>query len=256
MFNGHLDVVGVDGMMHAPWDADRARRAHLRTRLVRHEGRRRRDVRRRGARGRRAARRTRSSSRPSPTRSSRASARARSSSAACAPTRRSSPSRRASRSCRRTSDSCGSTSTTHGRAAHGSRWDLGVDAIRHAGLFLAELDRIDAEDLPTAQSHPLLGRPSVHASLIEGGTGMSTYPDRCAVRIERRTIPGETPADVRARARRRVRSRRGTPARAFAPTCDVTFAQAPSDVARRRADRARARARRCGDAASACASRE
>src|SRR5207253_1980000 len=63
-----------------------------------------------------------------------------------------------------------------GRAAHGSRWDIGIDAIRHAGLFLAELDRYDATEL-TQRSHALLGRPSVHASTISGGSGMSTYPD-------------------------------------------------------------------------------
>jgi acetylornithine deacetylase len=119
--------------------------------------------------------------------------------------------------------------TTHGRAAHGSRWDLGVDAIRHAGLVLAEIDRIDGEELPK-KSHPLLGRPSVHASLIDGGTGMSTYPDRCTVRIERRTIPGETPETVRREledAVARVGARRPT----FRASVDVTFAQAPSDVA-------------------------
>lgn len=119
--------------------------------------------------------------------------------------------------------------TTHGRAAHGSRWDLGVDAIRHAGLVLAEIDRIDGEELPK-KSHPLLGRPSVHASLIDGGTGMSTYPARCTVRIERRTIPGETPETVRREledAVARVGARRPT----FRASVDVTFAQAPSDVA-------------------------
>jgi acetylornithine deacetylase len=82
-----------------------------------------------------------------------------------------------------------------GRAAHGSRWEIGVDAIRHAGLFLAELDRYDSSTL-AARHHALLGRPSVHASLISGGSGMSTYPDRCDLSIERRTIPGETPAQV------------------------------------------------------------
>ena len=86
--------------------------------------------------------------------------------------------------------------TTHGRAAHGSRWDLGVDAIRHAGLVLAELDRLDAEELPKRR-HALLGRPSMHASMISGGIGMSTYPDKCTIRIERRTIPGESPELVR-----------------------------------------------------------
>ena len=118
--------------------------------------------------------------------------------------------------------------TTHGRAAHGSRWDLGVDAIRHAGLVLAELDRMDSTLLPT-RGHPLLGRPSVHASLIEGGTGMSTYPDRCVLRIERRTIPGEDAEQVRREiddACRRAANGRPN----FRADVALTFAQAPSDV--------------------------
>lgn len=120
------------------------------------------------------------------------------------------------------------TVTTHGRAAHGSRWDIGVDAIRHAGLVLAELDRIDGEDLPR-KSHALLGRPSVHASTIEGGTGMSTYPDSCTIRIERRTIPGETQQEVCAEleaACARVAARRPN----FRADVTATFSQLPSDV--------------------------
>jgi acetylornithine deacetylase len=118
--------------------------------------------------------------------------------------------------------------TVHGRAAHGSRWDIGVDAIRHAGLLLAELDRVDAEDLPR-HTHALLGRPSLHASFIEGGIGLSTYPDRCTVRIERRTIPGEGVDDVRREiegACDRVRQRRPE----FRAEVDVLFTQPPSDV--------------------------
>ena len=119
--------------------------------------------------------------------------------------------------------------TTHGRAAHGSRWDLGVDAIRHAGLVLAEIDRLDGEVLPT-RGHPLLGRPSIHASLIEGGTGISTYPDRCTLRLERRTIPGESDAQVRREIDDAcVRAARGRPN--FRADVAVTFSQAPSDVA-------------------------
>jgi len=115
-----------------------------------------------------------------------------------------------------------------GRAAHGSRWDIGVDAIRHAGLLLAELDRIDSEVLP-AREHPLLGRASLHASLIQGGTGYSTYPDRCMLGVERRTIPGETTADVAAEMERAcevVRARRPT----FQARVQVGGAQGPSDV--------------------------
>ncbi len=81
------------------------------------------------------------------------------------------------------------TITVHGRAAHGSQYTVGIDAIRHAGHVLAELDRLDHEILPQ-NTHPLLGRGSVHASFIEGGLGMSTYPDRCTIRLERRTLPG------------------------------------------------------------------
>lgn len=85
----------------------------------------------------------------------------------------------------------------HGRAAHGSRYDMGIDAIRHAGLVLAELDAFDTTVLAT-RTHPLLGHASLHASTVSGGTGMSTYPDRCELKIERRTLPGETPAQVTA----------------------------------------------------------
>jgi acetylornithine deacetylase len=39
--------------------------------------------------------------------------------------------------------------------------------------------------------HALLGRPSLHASLIRGGRELSTYPDRCTLSVERRTVAGE-----------------------------------------------------------------
>jgi acetylornithine deacetylase len=116
-----------------------------------------------------------------------------------------------------------------GRAAHGSRWDIGIDAIRHAGLVLAELDRLDAEEL-TRRTHSLLGRASLHASEIEGGIGLSTYPDRCVIRLERRTLPGEEVAAVVREvedACSRVRARRP----AFDADVRMMFAQPPSEVA-------------------------
>ena len=82
-----------------------------------------------------------------------------------------------------------------GRAAHGSRYDIGVDAIRHAGLVLAELDRVDTDVLPS-RTHPLLGRGSLHASTITGGAGWSTYPDSCTMTVERRTLPDEDADDA------------------------------------------------------------
>ncbi|HEY3474370.1 MAG TPA: M20/M25/M40 family metallo-hydrolase, partial [Anaerolineales bacterium] len=45
-------------------------------------------------------------------------------------------------------------------------------------------------------SHPLLGSGSLHASLIQGGQELSSYPERCLLSVERRTLPGETPESV------------------------------------------------------------
>jgi acetylornithine deacetylase len=88
---------------------------------------------------------------------------------------------------------------TRGRAAHGSRPDLGEDAIVRMGAALVRLEALDAA-LRERPAHRLLGTGSIHASTIEGGTELSTYPDRCLVRAERRTIPGETEADVASEA--------------------------------------------------------
>lgn len=77
-----------------------------------------------------------------------------------------------------------------GRAAHGSRPDLGIDAIRHAARYLTALDRHEAR-LLRAPAHPLLGHPSFHAGTIRGGSAPSVYPAECRLVIERRTLPGE-----------------------------------------------------------------
>jgi acetylornithine deacetylase len=83
-----------------------------------------------------------------------------------------------------------------GRAAHGSRPDLGIDAIAAMGPVLTGLRELDAR-LAAGARHPLLGAGSVHASLIEGGQEYSSYPARCLLLGERRTIPGEDVDTVR-----------------------------------------------------------
>jgi acetylornithine deacetylase len=88
---------------------------------------------------------------------------------------------------------------TRGRAAHGSRPDLGEDAIVRMGEVLVRLEGLD-RTLQETQPHPLLGTGSLHASLIEGGTELSTYPDRCLLTAERRTLPGETADQVEVEA--------------------------------------------------------
>ncbi|MDQ3670805.1 MAG: ArgE/DapE family deacylase [Actinomycetota bacterium] len=89
---------------------------------------------------------------------------------------------------------------TTGRAAHGSRPELGIDAIAKMGHVLVGLEELD-RTLRATPTHRLLGSGSLHASLIEGGRELSTYPDRCLLQVERRTIPGETPDSVAAEVR-------------------------------------------------------
>jgi len=86
---------------------------------------------------------------------------------------------------------------TIGKAAHGSRPDLGVDAIVKMGKVLTEMEKLD-HALRSNPTHPLLGSGSLHASLIQGGQELSSYPERCLLSVERRTLPGETPESVEA----------------------------------------------------------
>jgi acetylornithine deacetylase len=83
------------------------------------------------------------------------------------------------------------TIETRGRAAHGSRPADGRDAILRMGRVLNRLERLDAK-LQRLPPHPLIGAGSLHASIIQGGRELSSYPDRCVLQVERRTVPGES----------------------------------------------------------------
>ena len=85
---------------------------------------------------------------------------------------------------------------THGFAAHGSAWQIGVDAIAHMGRVLGALE-VHGRELLTREPHPVVGPPSLHMSLIGGGQELSSYPDECRLEVERRTIPDETEEQVR-----------------------------------------------------------
>jgi len=84
---------------------------------------------------------------------------------------------------------------THGRAAHGSRFQEGIDANMRMGRFLAVLENLERE-LRGRTGHALVGPPSLHAAMVSGGTGLSTYAASCRLQIERRTVPGETEAQA------------------------------------------------------------
>jgi acetylornithine deacetylase len=91
---------------------------------------------------------------------------------------------------------------TRGRAAHGSRPRDGRDAIIRMGRVLGRLESLDRR-LQARPPDPLLGAGSVHASIVGGGRELSSYPDRCVLQLERRTLPGE-PADEALREARAI----------------------------------------------------
>jgi len=95
------------------------------------------------------------------------------------------------------------TLKTEGRAAHGSRWDLGRSAIGMMGRIVAALEEFDG-DVLRSREHPLVGPASMHCATIQGGTGLTTYAPECELKIERRTLPGETPEGVLEELRRVV----------------------------------------------------
>jgi succinyl-diaminopimelate desuccinylase len=79
------------------------------------------------------------------------------------------------------------TATARGRAAHGSTPQLGVSAITSMARFQLRIEEV----LPDLE-HPLVGRPTVNAAMIQGGSAPNVVADRCVVEIDRRIIPGET----------------------------------------------------------------
>jgi acetylornithine deacetylase len=84
--------------------------------------------------------------------------------------------------------------TTLGRAAHGSRPKEGRDAIFRMARVLSRLEQLD-RGLQRKPPHPLQGTASLHASLVNGGRELSTYPDLCTAVIERR-ITSDEPAHI------------------------------------------------------------
>ena len=119
---------------------------------------------------------------------------------------------------------------TFGRAAHGSRPRDGRDAILRMGRVLGRLEALD-RDLQARAPHPQMGTGSLHASIIAGGRELSSYPDRCRLQMERRTIAGES-ADEAAREVEAILDglRREDPE--LRAEARLTFARAPYEIPR------------------------
>jgi len=117
----------------------------------------------------------------------------------------------------------------HGRAAHGSRPHLGIDAIAKMGRVLVGIEELDRR-LRANPTHPHVGSGSVHASLIEGGQEFSSYPARCLLQAERRTIPGET-AELAEEELREIVARAGAGDPDFSADLRAPISREPFEVA-------------------------
>ena len=82
-----------------------------------------------------------------------------------------------------------------GVAAHGSNPAEGEDAILHAGWFLCALEQYYQRQHPLPADETL-GQATVHCGLIQGGVEASSYPEKCTITIEFRTVPNQTEQSV------------------------------------------------------------
>lgn len=88
------------------------------------------------------------------------------------------------------------SATVYGRSAHASRPERGLNAI-YGMVDIIEALRRFHEGL-RRRRHPLLGSPTLSVGTIAGGTVTNVVPDKCAITVDTRLIPGET-VDARMR---------------------------------------------------------
>jgi acetylornithine deacetylase/succinyl-diaminopimelate desuccinylase family protein len=84
---------------------------------------------------------------------------------------------------------------TRGKAAHGATPGLGKNAIHEMARVVDCLETAYAARL-RGRKHALLGAATVNVGTISGGTQPNIVPDECRITVDRRTLPGETEAQV------------------------------------------------------------
>lgn len=84
---------------------------------------------------------------------------------------------------------------TIGKAAHTSRPENGHNAIYE---MVDVIDWLRERIEPTLglQNHALLSPPTFTVGRIDGGVGVNIVPERCAIEIDRRTLPQEEPEGI------------------------------------------------------------
>jgi len=102
-----------------------------------------------------------------------------------------------------------------GRACHSAFPEQGVNAIYPAGRVILAIEELAAELLRRHADHPC-GPPTLNLGTIHGGAGVNLVPDLTVLEVERRVLPGESPADARAEVMARIAAACGAAADAVA----------------------------------------
>lgn len=89
----------------------------------------------------------------------------------------------------------GTVVTVYGSTGHAATPWKGVNAIEGMARVITAL-REELWPVLDARTHPVLNRSTATISTIQGGVKTNVIPDRCAIHIDRRILPGEDPADV------------------------------------------------------------
>jgi succinyl-diaminopimelate desuccinylase len=82
---------------------------------------------------------------------------------------------------------------TTGVTAHGSMPEKGVNAVYKAARAATALQDFDFN----VARHDVLGGPTLNVGTIHGGLNINSVPDRAAIGIDIRTIPGQSHATIR-----------------------------------------------------------
>lgn len=94
--------------------------------------------------------------------------------------------------------------TVHGDMAHAAIPDSGTDALQGAVHILNALYALNADYLKVRSSVEGITHPYLNVGLIQGGTNTNVIPGKVVLKLDRRMIPEEDPAEVEAALRRTI----------------------------------------------------
>lgn len=91
--------------------------------------------------------------------------------------------------------------TVHGKMAHAAIPHTGVDALQGATVILNALYAQNRLYRQVRSKVPGIEHPYLNVGRIEGGTNTNVVPGKVVLKLDRRMIPEENPAEVEARIR-------------------------------------------------------